>query len=272
MPHTGDMMRDDREVLPLPASLEQLGFVYRLVEGVGIILPPLSAIPAGPFLMGSDPHRDPMASRLEQPQHKLVIPAFRVSKYPLTVAEYSCAVRAAAISTVPKRDIDANWSRQLQRPDHPVVGISYRDAAAYARWLADLTGEKWFVPSEVQWEKTARGTDGRIYPWGDLWDPTRANTDESGIGDTTAVFAYPAGASVFGVLDMSGNVLEWTSSLFEYYLPLDGNPLPNKAASEHVLRGGSYLDAPRNARTSSRWLMEPDKREVCFVGARLACG
>jgi formylglycine-generating enzyme required for sulfatase activity len=270
--HDHDMGRDGRESSPLPPSLEQSGFEYRMVKGVGVILPPLCDIPAGPFLMGSDPRHDPLASPLEQPQREVVLPAFRISTYPLTVAEYSCMVHAELGVPVPTRDVHARWSQQVQRPDHPAVGISYDDAAAYARWLAVNTGEPWYLPSEAQWEKAARGTDGRIYPWGDAWDPTRANTDESGIDDSTPVFAYPRGASVSGVRDMSGNALEWTSSAFEYYPRRDGHRPPNHAASKHVLRGGSYLDAPRNVRIAFRWLAEPGRREVSFIGARLAWG
>ena len=81
----------------------------------------------------------------------------------------------------------ADWATQQTHPDHPVVCVSWNDVVAYARWLAKTTGQRWRLPSEAEWEKAARGTDGRIYPWGDTFDKARCNTNESGIGTTTPV-------------------------------------------------------------------------------------
>lgn len=97
------------------------------------------------------------------------------------------------------------------RATHPVVLVSHADAEAYARWLSEEIGETWRLPSEPEWEKAARGTDGRIFPWGDQWDPSRLNSHDGGPFDTTPVGSYPDGASSFGMLDPAGNVFEWTA-------------------------------------------------------------
>src|SRR5262249_37019470 len=103
--------------------------------------------------------------------------AYQIARFPVTVAEYACAIRAKAVREPPKRSSHTiEWRTQLQRLDHPVVNVSWHNAIAYAAWLAKVTGQPWRLPTEAEWEKAARGTDGRIYPWGDLWDQTRANT------------------------------------------------------------------------------------------------
>lgn len=147
------------------------------------------------------------------------------------------------------------------KANHPVVKVSWYDAITYCHWLAEVTGRAYTLPSEAEWEKGARGTDGRIYPWGREWDASRCNSYQSGPGDTTPVGAYPGGASPYGLLDMSGNVWEWTRSLwgqdwekpkFKYpYRPGDGRE--NLKAADRVLRvmrGGSwdgYVDGIRCA-------------------------
>jgi formylglycine-generating enzyme required for sulfatase activity len=147
-----------------------------------------------------------------------------------------------------------DWSRQQQRPDHPLVNVTWHDALAYVQWLAQVTGEPWRLPTEAEWEKAARGTDRRIYPWGNQWDRTRANTEDGGPGDTTPVGSYPGGVSLYGAQDMAGNVLEWTSTTFQPY-PYqadDGREdLGNQALK--VMRGGAWGDSPRGARSACRY-------------------
>jgi formylglycine-generating enzyme required for sulfatase activity len=153
---------------------------------------------------------------------------------------------------------------------------------AFARWLSICTGKAYRLPSEAEWEKAARGTDGRLYPWGDAWDPSRCNAKESGIGDTTSVVAYANGASPYGVLDMSGNVFEWTLSLwgtdmkepeFRYpYDPQDGREDQlAQTAVLRVLRGGGFYYSATYARASCRLRSYPDYR-VRTRGFRLANG
>src|SRR5262249_33103460 len=102
----------------VPSMLQRLGFVGRTIDGVAVITPPLCDVSAGPFLMGSDPRRDPEAHHSETPQRTVELQAFRIARYPLTVAEYGCAVHAGALREPPE------WERQAQRPDHPVVEVS----------------------------------------------------------------------------------------------------------------------------------------------------
>ena len=144
-----------------------------------------------------------------------------------------------------------------------MVGVSWHDAMAYCRWLADLTGDPVRLPSEAEWEKGARGTDGRTYPWGDRWDTTRCNTVESGRGDTTSVRDHPTGASPYGVLDVAGNVWEWTRTLLgtdrehpDYPYPYDrSDGREDESAGGdvfRVLRGGAYGYPAHWSRCASR--------------------
>jgi formylglycine-generating enzyme required for sulfatase activity len=183
-------------------------------------------IPAGPFRMGSR-KGDRLAYDDEMPQRALTLPRFFMSRYPVTVAQFQAFVEASG-----------------QRPDHedslqglsnhPVGYVTWDDARRYCDWLTDqlrawedipeplaalLRQAGWCVtlPSEVQWEKAARGGDGRIYPWGNTADPNRANYEETGIGATSAVGCFPGGASPYGIEDQSGHVWEWTRSVWGAY-------------------------------------------------------
>jgi formylglycine-generating enzyme required for sulfatase activity len=210
------------------------------------VLPPVSAVPAGSFLMGSDPQRDPNAQSDEMPQSQLTLGAFQMATYPVTVAEYSAFVRSGHAEP-------AGWSDQLGNLDHPVVYVSWNDAVAYAAWLAKLTGQPWRLPTEAEWEKAARGADGRIYPWGDSFDASRAKTDEGDKGGTTPVGSYPTGASPYGAQDMIGNVFQWTSSIYRSY-PYslnDGRETLN-STDNRVLRGGTWVNNPGYARAAYR--------------------
>jgi formylglycine-generating enzyme required for sulfatase activity len=130
---------------------------------------------------------------------------------------------------------------------------------AYCRWLAEKTGKPYRLPGEAEWEKAARGADdGRIYPWGNSWDAGWCNASEGGKGGTTPVGAYPQGASPYGLLDMAGNVYEWTLSLYRRY-PYrwgDGREDPY-ADGSRVLRGGCWDKGRRSARVSSRIRSRP---------------
>jgi len=162
---------------------------------------------------------------------------------------------------------DPTWNL----PNHPVVGISWFEALAYARWLAEFTGRPCKLPTEAEWEKAARGGlppgggdqgEARIYPWENEWAEDHANTDEAGVGRTTAVGAFPTGASPYGVLDMSGNVWQWCSSVGVTaagypYRPDDGREDLERDAFR-ALRGGSWGEGRRNARCASRLVPSPD--------------
>ncbi len=250
----------------VPASLRAKGFVARSRDGVEMIVPPVVAVPAGAFLMGSDKRKDAQAQDNETPQQTVQVGAFEISVFPLTVAEY------ARFGEVTKRAAPGNWSSQQQHPDHPVVYVSWNDALAYAQWLAQVTGERWRLPTEAEWEKAARGTDGRIYPWGNQWDNTRANTSDGGPKATTPVGSYPSGASPYGALDMAGNVWEWTSTTYKPY-PYQANDGREDLSNQtrKVLRGGAWGSNPRNARAACRGIDGPTDANL-NIGARLVRG
>lgn len=241
--------------------------------------PDMILIPAGEFLMGSDPTHDPCAQDRERPQHTLALPDFYLAQTPVTNAQYAAFVQATDY-TAP-----AHWTYgglPEDKVDHPVVYVTWHDAVTFGHWLSDRAGKAYRLPSEAEWEKAARGHDGRLYPWGDEWDLARCNTKESGIGDTTPVTAFPSGASPYGVLGMAGNVFEWTLSLwgtemkesdFSYpYDPSDrreDQEAPN--AVQRVLRGGGFYYSSTYARAACRLRSYPDYG-VRTRGFRLAIG
>lgn len=244
----------DTDMFPerFPVRLAQLGFQGRVRHGVEVILPPVCKVAAGPFLMGSDPTYDRRALGFEQPQYTVTLPAYDIARFPVTVAEYACFVRAG------QHEPD-EWQAQLGKLDYPVVSVSWYDAVAYAAWLAECSGEVFRLPSEAEWEKAARGTDGRIYPWGDTFDKRRCNTSESGIKATTPIGSYPRGAGPYGAQDMAGNVWEWTTSQFlPYPCTVSGEPEDPDATNDRVLRGGSWDFDAGYARTAYRDLDLPD--------------
>jgi len=221
------------------------------------LLPEMMAIPVGDFRMGSDAALDHAASDLERPQHNLYLPSYLLSRTPVTNAQYALFVQDTSRSP-PGRWAGPNPPRALE--NHPVVHVSWYDAAAYCRWLTDIAGEPYCLPSEAEWEKGARGTDGRIYPWGDRWEPHRCNSLEADRRGTSPVGALRAGASPYGLLDMAGNVAEWTRSLYRGYpyQPDDGR---EDAPYEHdrvVLRGGSFAVSCEHVRAAARDHAGPD--------------
>jgi formylglycine-generating enzyme required for sulfatase activity len=212
--------------------------------------PRMMPIPAGEFLMGSDPQADRNALNAEQPPTQVYLPAYSLSRTPITNLQYAAFV--AATGYEPPRQW-RNGKPRRGREHHPVVRTSWYDAVAYCRWLSQLTGKPYRLPTEAEWEKGARGADGSIYPWGDTWDSTRCNTKEGGPGDTTPVEAYPQGASPYGLLGMAGNVWEWTSSLYwEYPYRADDGREDLTSPDARVLRGGSWLNLYDSARAACR--------------------
>ncbi len=248
-----------------PARLLQLGFrLLQVVDETGrdryrYVVPPVRAVPAGSFLLGSTFEQGRFD---ETPQSVMCLPAFSMGTYPVTVAEYACAVQAGEVAA-PGRVQAVTWWNQLRHPDHPVVCLTWDLATDYAAWLARVTLQTWSIPTEAEWEKAARGTDGRRYPWGEVWEPARANTSESGLRTTTPVGSYTQGASPYGVQDMAGNVYEWTSTWYARYpyREYDGREEVEQEVVEddtdppyehRVLRGGSWRDDAFHARTACR--------------------
>jgi formylglycine-generating enzyme required for sulfatase activity len=189
-------------------------------------------VPEGEFTMGSDnPMGDP--GYYEKP-HTVRLDAFYIDQYEVTNAQYQ-----AFVQTTARAPSSAASDSSLSAPQQPVVGVSWIDAKAYCEWA----GER--LPTEAEWEKAARGTDGRTYPWGEGIDSTKANYN-SNLGRTSAVGTYPAGVSPYGVYDMTGNVWEWTSSVYwKYpYNATDGREDPLNTKLPRVLRGGAWNCPP----------------------------
>jgi formylglycine-generating enzyme required for sulfatase activity len=230
--------------------------------------PELVLILAGEFLMGSDPEKDKDTIGNEQPQRKLHLPDYNIAKTPVTNAQYEVFVEAAGHE--PPEPWGAKKSSQ-GREDHPVCRVNWYDAVAYCQWLTEVSGKVYRLPSEAEWEKAARGTDGRIYPWGDKWDVERCNTWEGGKNDTTPVGVYPQGASPYGLLDMAGNIWEWTRSLARKYPydPTDGRESPKASGDvQRVARGGAWSRDRVCARCARRlWGNPNDKRHM--IGFRV---
>lgn len=207
----GEVVEAPAVVVQTPSPATNQPTAGRAVQPKPVHTPPTMPIlfewchvPAGDFLMGSnDQHSD------EKPQHTVNLPDFYIAKTPVTNTQYKRFVDEQGYQA------PSHWQQgqiPKDKEHHPVVNVSWRDDAAFCAW-ANVQ-----LPSEAQWEKAARGTDGRLYPWGNQ-PPTEqlCNFSGSQIGDTTPVNNYPDGASPYGCLDMAGNVREWTSSLYHDY-------------------------------------------------------
>src|SRR5262249_28317118 len=123
----------------LPSRLASHGYQARVLHGIPVILPPLCDVPTGAFLMGSDPTQEPDARHWEQPQHWVTLPTYQIARFPVTIAEYACFVRIGYVAPGRMLIDRPSWKRQLERPDHPVINVSWHDAVPNAAWLARLT-------------------------------------------------------------------------------------------------------------------------------------
>jgi formylglycine-generating enzyme required for sulfatase activity len=236
--------------------------------------PEMALIPSGEFLMGSDPGEDKNAADNEQPQHTIFLPDYALGKTPVTNAQYSAFLKATGHKPpVHWKILFWRWRRPpFGRDEYPAVNVTWHDALAYCRWLAKVTGKPYRLPNEPEWEKGARGIDGRIFPWGDEWDPDRCYMAEQVEKEhPIPVGQYPDGASPYGLLDVVGNVWEWTRSLWgksryapEYtypYDPQDGREnLLAGSAVRRVLRGASFYNDRTTARCAARYRYSPRNR------------
>jgi formylglycine-generating enzyme required for sulfatase activity len=199
----------------------------------------LATVPAGWFLMGSD--EGPISSR---PRRRVYVDSFAIDVTEVTVGAFRRYAETTGL--VPSVWSEDNLPRQ---GDRPMVGILWQEADAYCRWL----GKR--LPTEAEWEKAARGRDGRSYPWGNDWDSQLANTQELGRGGVVDVGSYPLGASPYGVLDMAGNAQEWVSDYFDaryYSYGTVENPRGPTKVLDHGLRGGSWAASAGHSTTYFR--------------------
>lgn len=184
-------------------------------------------IPAGEFTMGSNEWWPK-----SQPEHKRFLNAFYIDKFEVTNKRYKKFVEAV------KRTPPAHWVNgeiPAARAEHPVVFVSWYDANDFCRW----EGKR--LPTEPEWEKAARGTDKRTFPWGDKFEAKRGNMPQLGKNDTMPVGSFENGKSPYEAYDMAGNIWEWTSDWFKPY-PGNNHPDENYGEKYKVVRGGSWYD------------------------------
>ena len=216
-------------------------------DGAEVVL-----VPSGEFMMGSDPQVDRYFYGAEGPQHMVTLDEFWIYRTEVTNAMYQQCVAVQACPR-PANNSSNTRSDYFGNPafdDYPVVYVSWRHAAAYCVWAGGR------LPTEAEWEKAGRGTDGRLFPWG-FENPNNqlARYDTS---DTVMVGSYPDGASPYGVFDMAGNVHEWVFDYFQagyYSISPEENPLGPASGSTRVYRGGAYhniVDAIRVVMRGSR--------------------
>jgi len=251
-------------------------------------VPELVQVPAGPFLMGSSAD-DPMASDDERPQHSLTLPAYWIGKTEVTNAQFRPFVEGDGYTNRDYWTADGwAWKSSRRQPyywddaewngdQQPVVGVSWYEAVAYVRWLSAQTGHPFRLPSEAEWEKAARGSDGRIWPWGNSWAEGLAHTREAGRERSMPVGSYPEGVSPYGALDMAGNVWEWCATAWGKGYPYavedewTMNYLEQQGQGEYrMLRGGSWYNEQKFVRGASRYDDPARSYFLIDVGLRVA--
>jgi formylglycine-generating enzyme required for sulfatase activity len=226
-------------------------------------------VPAGAFIMGSPDDSLALFGK-EAPQRAVEVAAFRASKYLVTNSQYAAFVSDEGYqerrywtevgwTLKGERTLPQSYGDVFDLPNHPAVGVSWYEAVAFCRWLTERLreigdlgeSEEVRLPTEAEWEKAARGTEGRRYPWGNEFDSEKCNIVDTGIGSTSAVGIFPAGASPYGVLDMSGNVWEWCATSWREGCeePIDETL---EGTGPRVLRGGAFFNNQSHVRCACR--------------------
>ncbi|MBI5350439.1 MAG: SUMF1/EgtB/PvdO family nonheme iron enzyme [Chloroflexi bacterium] len=221
-------------------------------------------VPAGSFTMGSDAYEDD-----EKPTHTIRLDAFWIDKFEVTNAMYILCVKAGRCSAPSQKSsaTHSSYYGNSQFDDYPVIYVPWDEASVYCKWAGRQ------LPTEAQWEKAARGGDGRNYPWGkDLPDKSKLNFNDN-VGDTIEVGKYPSGVSVYGAMDMAGNVMEWVSDWFDikYYSNSPSqNPTGPTSGKYHIARGGAWNDTEFFVRTSYRHVWDIPELSNNSIGFRCA--
>lgn len=288
--------------IPTPTPAAPVPAKKKVLDRSGITL---LFVPSGEFVMGTtDAEIDPVWYDLclpyksncphlwfedEEPKHTVALRDYWIGQTEVTNAQYRRFVEAGGYDnqrywsesgwawkertgiTAPLYWTDSNWNGD----DYPVVGVSWYEAEAFANWAGAR------LPTEEEWEKAARGTEGLTHPWGNTWDSTRLNycdrncpyswkdsEGDDGYAFTAPVGSYPSGASPYGALDMAGNVWEWVDAWYKGY---PGTERQSVAFGEtyRVLRGGCWFDEPASGRGARRYAVDPEMR-VEAIGFRLA--
>ncbi len=178
----------------------------------------------------------------EAPRSQIPVGAFAIATTPVTFDQWRsfCAV--------------AGWDAPAGGGSLPIDQLAWWQASAFCEWASEVTGGEVRLPTEDEWERAARGDDGREYPWGDVFERRCANLAELGIGRALPVGSLPFGASPYGVVDLAGNVDEWTSTQYYAYpgAPAEVPSVEHHAFDPHITRGGSYMHGKDLARCARR--------------------
>jgi len=213
----------------------------------------LLRVPAGEFQMGSDLAHDPLTGKHEGPPHRVVVSEFYMSQFPITNAQYQFFIDHLQR----KRATDSHWKLPVGRETHPAVNVTWDAATEFCRWLRDATGRPFRLPTEAEWEKAARGPDGRLYPWGNAWNAACLNSENTQ-GGPSAVGQYsPTGDSPYGLADLSGNVWEWCADWFSprayaQHARVAKDPYWAEQAEGCVARGGAFDSSLKQTRCAYR--------------------
>jgi formylglycine-generating enzyme required for sulfatase activity len=271
--------------VPLPPTITD-------AQGIPMVL-----VPAGAFMMGSVPGAADDECSLffdeatcqndwylgEEPQHQVVLDAFYIDQYEVTNGRYAHCV-TAGVCDPPARSSSATHSSYYDNPefaDYPVIYVGWEEAVAYCQWRGAR------LPTEAEWEKAARGEDGRLYPWGDTavghGDEIAANfcdqncdlrwrhpEVDDGYADTSPVGIFAAGVSPYGAYDMAGNVDEWVQDWYRadwYANSPNEDPTGPESGDFRVIRGGSWHAPGNSIRVSARHRSDPTGD---YIGIRCA--
>jgi formylglycine-generating enzyme required for sulfatase activity len=211
-------------------------------------------VPAGEFEMGSAAN-DPRADEDESPLHRVHLDAFWIDRTEVTNTMYNLCIDESAC-TSPAR---TQYYLQPGYADHPIIGVSWEQAQAYCSWA----GRR--LPSEAEWEKAARGIDGRIYPWGNESPSAPSSNFNHHKNETEPVGSHPDGASPYGALDMAGNAWEWVLDGYspDYYSISPGeNPISDSPVNRRVLRGGNWDSNAEGVRSANRFWAFPGRNDT----------